>query len=193
MGRPRVLVIGAGFAGYHCLRALHARLPADAAELTVVNPTDHMLYVPLLPEVAGGALEPRRVAVSLRTKVPRAQLVLGQVTGVDVDAGRCTVADVEGRDRVLGWDRLVVAAGSVTRLLSVPGVAEHAKGFKSIAEAVYLRDHVLRQLELAELAESAEERAARTTFVVVGAGYTGTELVAQGQALTRTALRHRAG
>src|SRR2546430_3991892 len=172
MGRPRVLVIGAGFAGYHCLRALHARLPADAAELTVVNPTDHMLYVPLLPEVAGGALEPRRVAVSLRTKVPRAQLVLGQVTGVDVDAGRCTVTDVEGRDRVLGWDRLVVAARSVTRLLSVPGVAEDAQGFKSLPEAVSLRDPVLRQPGRAALPQSAAERGARPTFGVVGPGDT---------------------
>jgi NADH dehydrogenase len=85
--------------------------------------------------------------------------------------------DIEGRPRTLAWDRLVVACGSVTRLLSVPDVGEHALGFKSIAEAVYLRDQVPRQLELAEQADDPVERAARTTFVVVGAGYTGTEVV----------------
>jgi NADH dehydrogenase len=88
---------------------------------------------------------------------------------------------------------LVLACGSVTRLLAVPGVADHAKGFKSIAEAVFLRDHVLRQLELAEVADDPAERAARCTFVVVGAGYTGTEVVGQGQLLTRDALRQFPG
>ena len=192
-GRPRVLVIGAGFAGYHCLRTLHRRLPPDAADLVMVNPTDHMLYVPLLPEVAGGVLEPRRVAVALRGKLPRATLVLGQAVDFDLAACRCGTVDVEGRTHELSWDRLVVTSGSVTRLLSIPGVAEHAKGFKSIAEAVFLRDHVLRQIELAEQATDPEERAARLTFVVVGAGYTGTELVAQGERLTAAALAHRAG
>lgn len=193
MGTPRVLVVGTGFAGYHCLRTLERVLPPDAAELVAVNPTDYMLYVPLLPEVAGGSLDPRRVAVPLRPKLPRTRLVLGDATGVDLAARTCTVVDVEGRERVLEWDRLVLTAGSVTRLLSIPGVAEHAFGFKSVAEAVFLRDHVLRQVELAEQADDPAERAARATFVVVGAGYTGTELVAQGQQLTRSALRGRTG
>jgi NADH:ubiquinone reductase (H+-translocating) len=193
MTRPRVLVIGAGFAGFHCLRTLQRRLPPEAADLTVVNPTDHMLYVPLLPEVAGGTLEPRRVAVPLRPKLPRVRLALGSAVGFDLDARVCTVIDVEGREQKLAWDRLVVTSGSVTRLLSIPGVAEHAKGFKSVAEAIFLRDHVLRQVELAELTDDPAERTARLTFVVVGAGYTGTELVEQIQALTVEALRHRSG
>lgn len=191
--RPRIVVVGTGFAGYHCLRTLERRLPPDAAELIAVNPTDYMLYVPLLPEVAGGTLDPRRVAVPLRSKLPRTQLVQGQATGVDVTARTCSVVDVEGRSRTLEWDYLVLTVGSVTRLLSIPGVAEHAIGFKSVAESIYVRDHVLRQLELAEQAGDPAERAARTTFVVVGAGYTGTELVAQGQQLTREALRDRRG
>jgi NADH dehydrogenase len=186
-----VLVVGAGFAGYHCLRTLHRRLPPEEAELVLVNPTDYLLYVPLLPEVAGGVLDPRRVAVSLRGKLPRARLMLGQAVSVDLTGQTCTTVDVEGRQRTLDWDRLVLTSGSVTRLLSIPGVAEHAKGFKSVAEAVYLRDHVLRQLELAEQATDPAERAARMTFVVVGAGYTGTELVAQGRQLTEAALRNR--
>jgi NADH dehydrogenase len=191
--RPRIVVAGAGFAGYHCLRTLESRLPPDAAELVAVNPADHMLYVPLLPEVAAAILEPRHVAVSLRARLPRTSVVLGNVAGVDLQAQTCTVMDIEGRPRTLSWDRLVVACGSVTRLLSVPGVGEHALGFKSIAEAVYLRDHVLRQLELAEQAEDPVERAARTTFVVVGAGYTGTEAVGQGHLLTQEGLRQFPG
>lgn len=182
---PRVVVIGAGFAGYHCLRTLERRLPG--AELVVVNPDDYMLYVPLLPEVAGGTLDPRQVAVPLRTKLPRTRTVLGNVTGIDLTGRTVTVVDAEDRERHLDWDRLVVASGSVTRLLSIPGVAEHATGFKSIAEAVYFRDHVMHEVELAQEADDPAERTERSTFVVVGAGYTGTELVAQGRELTRQA------
>jgi NADH dehydrogenase len=187
MTRPRVLVVGIGFAGYHCLRTLERRLPE--AEIMAVNPADYMLYVPLLPEVAGGTLDPRQVAVPLRTKLPRTRTVLGNVTDIDLADKTVTVVDVEGGRRDLSWDRLVVTAGSVTRLLSIPGVAKHAKGFKSIAESIYLRDHILHQLELAELADGEGERAERATFVVVGAGYTGTELAAQGKELTRHAIR----
>lgn len=184
-------MVGTGFAGYHCLRTLERRLPADAADLVAVNPTDYMLYVPLLPEVAGGTLDPRRVAVPLRSKLSRTRLVQGHATAVDTDARTCTVVDVEGHSHVLEWDYLVLTVGSVTRLLSIPGVAEHAIGFKSVAEGIFVRDHVLRQLELAEQTDDPAERAARATFVVVGAGYTGTELVAQGHQLTREALRDR--
>ncbi|GAA2667255.1 MULTISPECIES: NAD(P)/FAD-dependent oxidoreductase [Actinosynnema] len=193
MAKPKVLVVGTGFAGFHALKSLEKALPRDAAELIAVNPTDYTLYVPLLPEVAGGSLDPRRVAVPLRTSLKRTRLVLGTATGIDPGARTCSVVDVEGRGRVLEWDRLIVTAGSVTRMLSVPGVGEHALGFKSVPEALYLRDHVLRQVELAEQADDPEERAARATFVVVGAGYTGTELVAQGQRMTAEALRARRG
>jgi NADH dehydrogenase len=187
------MVVGAGFAGFHCLRTLEKRLPPGAADLIVVNPADYMLYVPLLPEVAAAILEPRRVAVPLRARLLRTRVMLGNAAEIDVAQRTCSVLDIERRRRTLGWDRLVVACGAVTRLLSVPGVADHAKGFKSIAEAIHLRDHVLRQLELAELATDSAERAARTTFVVVGAGYTGTEVVGQGQLLTRHGLRQFPG
>lgn len=191
--RPRVLVVGAGFGGFHCLRTLERTLPTGAAELVAVNPSDYMLYVPLLPEVAAGSLDPRQVAVPLRTELPRTKLMLGSVTDIDVDRRVCTVVDVDGRARSEHWDQLVVASGSVTRLLSIPGVAEHAKGFKSIAESIYLRDHILRQLQLAEQTDDPAERSARTTFVVVGAGYTGTEVAAQGQLLAQQALRGHPG
>ncbi|GLY68843.1 NAD(P)/FAD-dependent oxidoreductase [Amycolatopsis taiwanensis] len=186
----RVLVIGTGFAGFFCLRTLARRLPAEAAELVAVNPSDYMLYVPLLPEVAGGVLDPRNIAVSLRTELPRTRLVLGAATGVDVGSRTCGIVDAEGRERTLDWDRLVVTCGAVTRLLSVPGVEEHARGFKNIAEALYLRDHILAQVELAAHEQDPVERMARTTVVVVGAGYTGSELAAQIALLAKEAVRH---
>src|SRR6266508_3882302 len=113
----------------------------------------------------------------------------GNVTAVDLDHNTCTYVTAGGSERQMGWDRLVVALGSVSRMFPVPGLAEHAVGFKTLAEAIHLRNHVLEQLELADATDDPDERRARLGFVVVGAGYAGTELVAELQALVRRALR----
>jgi NADH dehydrogenase len=184
---PRVVVVGAGFAGFHAARGLSRRL-AGAAEIVVVNSTDYFLYLPLLPEVAAGVLDPRRVAVSLAATLPGVRLRVGEVDAVDFDARRVCYTDAEGGVHQLGYDRLVLAVGSVNKLLPIPGVAAHAHGFRGIAEALYLRDHLIRQVELAAASEP-ELRVARCTFVVVGAGYTGTEVAAQGVLLTAELAR----
>jgi len=191
MARPRIVIVGAGFAGYHCARKL-ARLSRGAADILLLNPTDYFLYLPLLPEVAASGLEPRRIAVSIPATIGKGvRLVLGKATGVDLDGRRVEYTDPEGGTGALRYDRLVLAAGSVNKLLPVPGVAEHAHGFRGIGEALYLRDHVTRQVELADATEDRAERAARLTFVVVGAGYTGTEVAAHGALFTRALVaRH---
>ena len=182
MNVPRVVVIGGGFAGYHAVQALQRLTPR--VEIVLINPTDYFLYLPLLPEVAGGLLEPRRVCVSLRKWSGRVKLQLGLVNAIDVDRRRVEWIDPEGGAGSISYDRLLITVGSVNKLLPIPGVAENAHGFRNIPEALYLRDHMTRQMELAAVSSDAEERKARTTFVVVGAGYTGTELAAQGQLLT---------
>lgn len=183
MGRQRVVVVGAGFAGFHAARSL-SRLAQGAVEIMVVNPTDYFLYLPLLPEVAGGVLDPRRVTVSLTKSLPGVRLRVGEVDRIDIDGQAVSLVDQEGRRSDLEYDRLLVTSGSVSKLLPIPGVAEHGHGFRGIPEALYLRDHLIRQLELAAVIDDIEEGAARCTFVVVGAGYTGTEVAAQGQLLT---------
>ncbi|MYX05543.1 FAD-dependent oxidoreductase [Streptomyces sp. SID8375] len=182
------MIVGAGFAGYECARTL-SRQAKGAAEIVLINPHDYFLYVPLLPEVAAGILEPRRISVSLTGTLPGVRLVLGEVHDVDFDARRVDYTDPEDRDGSLTYDRLVLTVGSVNKLLPVPGVAEHAHGFRGMPEALYLRDHITRQMELAGAAEDPAERAARTTFVVVGAGYTGTEVTAQGVRFTDSLVR----
>lgn len=188
----RIVIVGGGFAGYHAARALLRTLPRDSGiEIVLVNRTDYFLYLPLLPEVAAAVVDPRSVTVSLPATLPGVRLALGDVTSVDTDQREVTYTDPEGGRHTLGYDRLILAVGSVNKLLPIPGVAEHAHGFRGVAEALYLRDHVIRQVELAARASDPAERDARCTFVVVGAGYTGTEVAAQGPLFTAAiANRH---
>ncbi|MCI3271183.1 NAD(P)/FAD-dependent oxidoreductase [Streptomyces cylindrosporus] len=188
MSRPRIVIVGAGFAGYQAARGL-SRLVRHEADVTLLNPTDYFLYLPLLPQVAAGLLEPRRVTVSLSGTLPHVRLVLGEADSVDLDGRTVHYTDPEGGSGRLEYDRLVLAVGSVNKLLPIPGVAEHAHGFRGLPEALYLRDHVTRQVELAAAAPDPKSCAARCTFVVVGAGYTGTEVAAHGQMYTDAQVR----
>ena len=181
--RPRVVVVGGGFAGFHAAKSLSKRL-GDDAEIVLINATDYFLYLPLLPEVASSVLEPRRVAVPLSASLPTVRVVLGEVDDIDLSGRRVSWADPEGDRESITYDRLLITVGSVNKLLPIPGIAEHAHGFRSLPEAMYLRDHITRQFELAADSDDPAERAARCTFVVVGAGYTGTEVAAQGALLT---------
>lgn len=190
MSRQRIVIVGAGFAGYAAARRLLRRMRGKA-EVVVLNPTDYFLYLPLLPQVAAGLLEPRRVAVSLTGTLRGARLVLGEADRVDLAARSVGYTDPEGRRGSLAYDRLVLAVGSVNKLLPIPGVAEYAHGFRGLPEALYLRDHVTRQMELAATAEDRAACAARATFVVVGAGYTGTEVAAQGKLFTDEMARRQ--
>ena len=187
--KPRIVIVGGGFAGFHAAREL-SQIARGAADIVLINSTDYFLYLPLLPEVAAGILEPRRVAVSLLRTLPGVRLVLGDVESADLDDRRLNYIDPEGGRHSMSYHRVLLTPGSVNKLLPIPGVAEHAHGFRSIGEALYLRDHLIRQVEMASTADDPAEREARCTFVVVGAGYTGTEVAAQGQMFTMAAAKH---
>jgi NADH:quinone reductase (non-electrogenic) len=191
-GRPRVVIVGAGFAGFHCARVLDRRLAASA-EVVLLNPSDHTVYSPLLPDVVGGVLDPACVATPLAASLPSTKVVVGTVTAVDPSARSCTVRRTDGEELRLRWDRLVLNPGSVTRTFGIAGVEEYARGFKTIAEAIYVRERILRQLQLAGSADDADARAGLSSFVVVGGGFTGLELAVQGHKLARAALRQHRG
>ena len=189
MQQPEVLVVGAGFAGFECAR----RLARSGVNVTVVDPEDYFLYTPLLPDVAGGLVEARHAAVPLAESLPAVKVIRGMVTAVDLDRRTATVA-VSGRQEApitKTWDRLVLTVGSVTRLFDIPGLRRHALGLKTLAEALYLRDHLLGQLEMSvAVADDRQACSACRTVVVVGASYAGTELVAQLRGLADQAARH---
>jgi NADH:ubiquinone reductase (H+-translocating) len=178
-----VLVLGGGFAGAYVARELGKR------GATIVSNENFMLYTPLLPEAAAGTLEPRHCVVPLRVMCPHAEMLLGRATGIDLEAQTAEVETDEGRQTV-GWQELVLALGAVPRSLPVPGLAEHGLSFKSLADAINLRNHVLHQLEAADGALDEQERSRRLTFVFVGAGYAGVEALAELSDLAEDALRY---
>ena len=192
--KPSVVIVGAGFAGFNAAREL-SRLVGSTTEIVVINSTDYFLYLPLMPQVTGGLVESAHIRVSLPGRLRKTRFVLGTVNHVDPspDAKVVSWTGPEGSAGQVHYDRLILTAGSVNKLLPIPGVADYAVGFRSIAEAAYLRDHIIRQLELAAVATDPAERAARCTFVVVGAGYTGTEVTAHGQLMTSRVARRLPG
>ena len=181
--RGGTLVLGGGFAGGYVARLLGEH------GATIVSRENFMLYTPILPEAASGTLEPRHVVVPLRMMCPHADLVLGEAVSLDEET-RHVVVETEVGGIELEYTDLVVALGAVARVLPVPGLAEHALGFKDLAEAIALRNHVLRQLEAADAAVDPQVAKRHLTFVFIGAGYAGVEALAELADLVRDALRY---
>ncbi|MFD7451601.1 NAD(P)/FAD-dependent oxidoreductase [Kitasatospora sp. NPDC059827] len=189
MERPRILIVGGGFAGLECARRLERKLSPSEAEITLVTPFSYQLYLPLLPHVAAGVLTPQSVAVSLRRSLRRTHIVPGGAIGVDPASRVCVVRKITDEVVAQKYDVLVLAPGSVTRTFDIPGLTDYARGMKTLAEAAYVRDHVIAQLDLASATLDQRERESRLQFVVVGGGYAGTETAACLQRLTTAAAR----
>ncbi|MFI9615106.1 NAD(P)/FAD-dependent oxidoreductase [Streptomyces sp. NPDC052023] len=188
--RPRILVVGAGFAGVECVRRLERRLSPDEAAVTLVTPFAYQLYLPLLPQVASGVLTPQSIALSLRrSRRYRTRIIPGGAIGVDLKSKVCVIRTITDEIVNVPYDYIVLAPGSITRTFDIPGLVDNAFGMKTLAEAAYVRDHVISQLDLADASHDPAERAARLQFVVVGGGYAGTETAACLQRLTSNAVK----
>jgi NADH:ubiquinone reductase (H+-translocating) len=185
----RILVIGAGFAGLYAAMELR-RATAAGHRVTVVNDENFMQYQPFLPEVASGTIDPRAVVVPLRRVLRHCEVLIGEVRGVEHDQRRALVRFADGHEERIGYDVLVLTVGSRSRVLPLPGLAEHGVGFKTVQEAIFLRNHVLSRLDVAAEAEDPERRRAALTFVFVGAGYAGVEALGELEDLARDAIRN---
>ncbi len=186
---PHVLIVGSGFAGFHCARELERRSRPGEVRVTMASPIDYMLYSPLLPHVAAGILKPDDVAIPLRRTLRHTLRAPCRIVGVDLADRVCIAHTIDGREHAVRWDRLVLCPGAVSRTLAIPGLEGFGRGLKSLAEASYLHDHVLAELELANAVNHEHGRSAHCTFVVVGAGYAGAETAATLRAFTRHATR----
>jgi len=143
--RGGTLVLGGGFAGSYVAKLLKKQ------GATIVSPENFMLFASMLPEAASGTLEPRHVVVPLRLMCPHADLVLGRAVAHDPDGQRVQVKTEEGLVN-LAYHNLVVALGAIPRVLPIPGLADYAFGFKDLADAIALRNHILLRLEAAAAA-----------------------------------------
>src|SRR5215212_2812825 len=183
VARGGVLIVGGGFAGGYVARLLGGR------GATIVSPENFMLYTPMLPEAASGTLEPRHAVVPLRQMCPHAELVLGRVGAIDEEGRVAHVETPDAGEFDVRYEQLVLALGAVPRTFPVPGLSEHGLGFKDLADAIQLRNRILRELEAADVELDPGARAAHLGFVFVGAGYAGVEALAELSDLVKDALR----
>ncbi|HEY0345276.1 MAG TPA: NAD(P)/FAD-dependent oxidoreductase [Solirubrobacteraceae bacterium] len=175
-----VVIAGGGFGGFYTARTLARVLEPHSARVRLVTADNFMLYTPLLPGAAAGTLEPRHVVVPLREELDSSiHLRLARIKGASPERNVLHIRSLDGQEEDLAYDQLVVAVGSVSRTLPVPGLAQYGMGFKSLPEAIALRNHVIRTLEVAETLEDGDARREYLTYVFVGAGYAGLEGLAE--------------
>jgi NADH dehydrogenase len=183
-----VVIAGGGFGGAMAARELERIMPKQSARLTLVNDVNFLLYTPFLPEAAAGTLEPRHVVTPLREILDRTYLRLGAISGHDPKARTVELRTRDGEVEQLPYDQLLLALGSVSRVLPVPGLSEHAVGFKTLADAIWLRNHVVETLEAANASDDPARREELLTYVFVGGGYAGLEALAELQDFAADAM-----
>ncbi|HEY7456213.1 MAG TPA: NAD(P)/FAD-dependent oxidoreductase [Solirubrobacterales bacterium] len=183
-----VVIAGGGFGGAMAARELERIMPRQAARLVLVNDVNFLLYTPFLPEAAAGTLEPRHVVTPLREILARTYLRLGTVVGHDPARRTIELRTRDGEREQLPYDQLLLALGSVSRVLPVPGLEEHAVGFKTLADAIWLRNHVVETLEAANASHDPARRDELLTYVFVGGGYAGLEALAELQDFAADAI-----
>ncbi len=186
----RIVIVGGGYVGMYTALRLQRKLKADEASVTVIDPQANMTYQPFLPEAAAGSIEPRHVVVPLRKVLRKCHILTGRVTGISRQNREVTVELAAGHVTSLGYDVLVVAPGSVARTLPIPGLAERGIAFKSVAEAIYLRNHVMSRMDAAASTLDPGLRRQLLTFLVVGGGYAGVEALAELADMARYASRY---
>jgi NADH dehydrogenase len=168
------------------------KLRSTEAEVTIVDPQPHMTYQPFLPEAAAGNISPRHAVVPLRRELRRCRVLSGEVVRIENSRKVATVQPIVGPAVEVPYDTIVVVPGSVSRTLPIPGLRESAVGFKTIGEAIWLRNHLLEQLDVAATTVDPETRRRALTFVFVGGGYAGIEALAEMEDMVRDALRYYA-
>ncbi|MFJ5308276.1 NAD(P)/FAD-dependent oxidoreductase [Streptomyces sp. NPDC088350] len=197
--RARILVVGGGYVGMYTALRLQKKLKREIkrgqVEITVVSPDPYMTYQPFLPEAAAGSISPRHVVVPLRRVLDQCRIVIGEATAIDHGKRTATLSTLATEEEGTGteelsYDELVLAPGSVSRTLPIPGLADHGIGFKTVEEAIGLRNHVIEQMDIASSTRDPAIRDAALTFVFVGGGYAGVEALGELEDMARYAVRY---
>ncbi|MCX5004797.1 NAD(P)/FAD-dependent oxidoreductase [Streptomyces sp. NBC_00638] len=197
--RARILIVGGGYVGMYTAlrlqRQLKPELNRGEVEITIVSPDPYMTYQPFLPEAAAGLISPRHVVVPLRRVLGQCRIIIGEVQSIDHAKRTATLTTLATEEEGAGaeqitYDELVLAPGSIARTLPIPGLAEYAIGFKTVEEAIGLRNHVIEQMDIASSTRDPAIRDAALTFVFVGGGYAGVEALGELEDMARYAARY---
>jgi NADH dehydrogenase len=186
----RILIMGGGYVGLYTALRLQSKLRDGEASVTVVEPRSYMTYQPFLPEASAGSLSPRHVVVPLRRVLRKCTVINAHVVGLDHERRTVRLDPLDGPEYDVSYDIVVNALGSVARTLPIPGLADEGVGFKTIEEAIYLRNQVLKCLDIAESTDDERRRRRALTFVFVGGGYAGVEALAELEDLARDATKY---
>ncbi len=179
-GEKRILILGGGFGGVYTARHLEKMLKPNEASLSLVNRENYWVYQPMIPEVISSSIGMTDVVAPIRQLCSRTELVMRDVEAIDLKKKVVTVSPgFRPRKLELAYDYLVIALGSTTKFTGMPGMLEHARPFRNLADAVSLRNHVINVLEEAEVEPDPAIRAKLLTFVVAGGGFSGVEVIAE--------------
>ena len=185
----RVVIVGGGFGGVQCAKTLRRLLPGGECEIVLFNRENHMVFHPLLPEVAGASLNAGGVAAPLRQMLRGVRCRTESVRAIDVERQTIEYEAHDGHTRSLPYDHVVVACGRSVNLGAVPGMADHAFALKSVGDALALRSHVIQQLENAEVSNDPSQRRWYLSFLIIGAGFSGVEVAGEINDLVRHSTR----
>jgi NADH:ubiquinone reductase (H+-translocating) len=184
-----IVILGGGFAGMTTAQNLEEVFGADrSVAFTLVSDTNALLFTPMLAEVAGSSLEPSHISTPLRTSLRRTQVVRGRVSHVDLETRRIQIAHRDGQAQELAYDHVVFALGAVSNYLGMHNVEQNAFDFKSLLDAIRIRNHIIDIFERADRETDPDLRRELLTLVIAGGGFAGVELAGALNDFTRGIL-----
>lgn len=189
MARKQILILGGGFAGVKCARKLRELLPDCDYSIVLFNRENHMVFHPLLAEVASAAVQPKDVGAPLRQLLTNVKCRTEEVLNIDLEQGFIEYEAHDGQRSQMNYDQLVIACGNAANLALVPGMDEHAYGLKTIGDALALQAHIMQRMEKAEVCADEERRRWYLSFIVVGGGFSGVEVAGEINDLLHKSLR----
>ena len=189
MQRGRIIIVGGGFGGVKCARRLRAQLPAAEWDIVLFNRENHMVFHPLLAEVAGASINANAVAAPLRQLLSNISCRAETVSAIDLEHHTLEYEALDGRSEPLSYDHLVLSCGRPVNLNAVPGMSDHAFALKTIGDALSIRAHAIQQLEIGEVCDDPEVRKHALSFIVIGGGFSGVEMAGELNDLVRSSRR----